>query len=335
MGRTSNVLTAVADPASLHARLRCASLSQFDGSFPGGMTTGSNAISAIRHWCRLRRIDCWIGSGGLDGSKNGPSTFVEGTRTGRRLLGVTWSGLNGWLMSSQHPKNVSTSEPFEWAVIVRTFGSSVCWPIELAVESTRASAKHGIVTYSVPWMPGEGNGLSVGVARCPSVLVTRREVERAARRLGLEQAEEHADVVGADQADVVHLRQREVEDGDAVLVVGLQVELRLVLERRERVELRGSDGRHELLDEPRRVRGTGDPGDPELALVGPHHEDAEVDAEPERVAVQEERVGLLDELEVRVRGGRAGGGVHGHELRVGREAERRVASPRSRCRRRT
>ena len=60
VGRISNVCGArrVANTPGLgtftKVRLRCASLSEIDGSAPGGMTSGSNAISAIRHWCWLR-----------------------------------------------------------------------------------------------------------------------------------------------------------------------------------------------------------------------------------------------------------------------------------------
>src|SRR5213083_635695 len=87
-GRISNVLRALLEPStpglgrSLHARLRWASLSQFEGSFPAGMAIGSNAISATRHWCGFRMIACWTGKA----FENGPSLLMFGTTAGSTLL---------------------------------------------------------------------------------------------------------------------------------------------------------------------------------------------------------------------------------------------------------
>src|SRR6185312_17571908 len=133
-----------------------ASLSQLPASLPNGIGTGSNAISATRHWCGLRRIASWIDSGVPKlKSPNGPSGLLNGT-----VSGNTFS--NGWLMSSQQPKKRSDSPP-PLGPKLCTFAGSVCCAMLVVSVSTGGAAKKGIVMYSKLRMPGSAIGWQSGL----------------------------------------------------------------------------------------------------------------------------------------------------------------------------
>src|SRR5262249_29653901 len=97
---------------SIHAMLRCAILSEVAEFAPSGIGVSSNLISATRHWC-----GAFVMTSLNDDSvpENGPST----------LAGTVWTRnfCCGWLMSSQQPKNESTSTP-GLTSIVYAFGVS-------------------------------------------------------------------------------------------------------------------------------------------------------------------------------------------------------------------
>ena len=175
------------------------------------------------------------------------------------------------------------------------------------------------------------------IARRATVLRSRRIVVRRCCRLRLKQPEEHADLVCADKTDVVHLRKREVEDLRVRTVRRVQEEARVLLVWRQHVRIverlapctaiAPAQLLGDLLDEAGGRGGIASHRHAELVLARPHDEDPQVDAQPRWVAMQHERVGLFDQLDLARRGEARRGAVQREDLRRGREAERGVDGP--------
>jgi hypothetical protein len=181
---------------------------------------------------------------------------------------------------------------------------------------------------------GERNRLAVGIVRRAPVRRAWRVVVSAACRLRLEEPEEDANLGRPDQADVPHAREREVEDRRVAVVLRVDIERGSLLVRRqharvvERLPGRGAVSARQVLrdvlDEVGRVRRGRPHRVAELRLARPHHEHAQVDAQPGWVAVQHERIGLLDQLDLAGAGDVGDRGVQRDELRRAAERERGI-----------
>ena len=182
---------------------------------------------------------------------------------------------------------------------------------------------------------GQRNGLSLWIiGGRAAVLFAGRVVVDAGSLLRGEETEENAHGGCADQADVADARERKVKHRDHVFVQGREVERRAFLVRGEdRGVVEALPARtaaafgqliRYLLDE---IVGGGGVAQrlAEFRLAPAHGEDAQIHAEPWRVAVEHVRVGLLDQLDL-ARGGDAGDGdLECQKFGAAGEVERRIA----------
>ena len=177
---------------------------------------------------------------------------------------------------------------------------------------------------------GERDRLAVRIVRRAPVLRAGRIVERPRRALRLEQAEEHAHVRRADEPDIVHFGEREVEHLRLARVFRVDIELRGFVGRQ--IGERGGSGAagrvqgaDHALDETGRGGSVGAHRRAERAgLPRPRGEDAQIHAEPGRVAVQQVWVRLLDERQDRRRRLPAHGDAQRRGIGRRREPEFRI-----------
>ncbi len=183
--------------------------------FPRAIGTGSKATSAIRHWWRFLRID-WgsgsrrvlrLGKRPVDGARRAHGQH----RRSRRLVDVEPAAEEGVDLGSVRVRvdalDVADhgARPIDERVgLLRPSGPRSC----------RRAAGRRTESSRTPCRACRPAG-----SAAPSGLRGRAPVARsgwvvvdAARRLRLEQPEEDAYVGRADQADVAHAREREVED---------------------------------------------------------------------------------------------------------------------------